>query len=271
MRRIRATLLLILLVPPSLLAQPAGGGSNRTDAQGERFGIGPPPDAGGTFPPIPPPTSYGRGPGESIRAVSQSPWFALASGIASILGLLIPLYATQVRSIPFSLYRALTWRKVLLMAGGFGLSVFAGLKLLSVDPRLGRVFNILDILASDERVGLAYRSGYLETVFWSLAIASGLVLAGLGWTYDPVARARETLIREHKSLEDARRLQVNRLLAGRTTDDGLTTVERRMLQDILDFYRHVEWRYADVVLGAPPPTFPLFRDKILASGEEDGA
>ncbi|HEX5760180.1 MAG TPA: hypothetical protein VF121_13400 [Thermoanaerobaculia bacterium] len=142
---------------------------------------------------------------------------------------------------------------------------------MSVDPTLGRLVNLLYILFSDQRVRRWYSSGYIDATFWTSCVVFGLVLLGFGYLYDPVAKARGTLIREHSSLEEARQAQVDRLLAGRAVDDGLTTLERRVLLDILDFYRHVQWRYADVVLGAPPPTFPLFRRGGYIKGGEDDA
>lgn len=217
------------------------------------------------------PRSTENGLPSSLGAVSQSPWFALLSGLASILGLLIPLYATQVRTIPFSLYRSLTWRRVLLIAGGVGVTVFSAIRLLDIDPALRRVFNMLHIVFSKGEASPTHSSGYLETSFWVLCVVFGLALLRLGIRFDPIAQARDIIIREHKSLEDARESHVNRILERSRRGREMSALDHQHLRDIQDFYRHTEWRYVDVVLGAPPPTFPLFPKSHLASGPGEEA
>lgn len=61
----------------------------------------------------------------SPTALARSPWFGLISGLASILGLLLALYTTQIRTIPYSLYRSLAWRQALLSSAGLGVAVAA--------------------------------------------------------------------------------------------------------------------------------------------------
>lgn len=64
---------------------------------------------------------------DAVGAVARSPWFGLASGLASIIALLVTLYSTQIRGLPFSMYRSLTWRRMLLFALGVGLLVVSGI------------------------------------------------------------------------------------------------------------------------------------------------
>jgi hypothetical protein len=108
MKCLSLLVVLLALADDPILAQnthPEPGGGRSTPTQS-------------SSPPSQQSPSYGL---SSVRDLSQSPWFALTSGLASILGLLLTLYATQVRTIPFSLYRSLMWRKVLLIASGVGL------------------------------------------------------------------------------------------------------------------------------------------------------
>jgi len=263
---------LLLLIGSPLLAEGSGGnlppGSLDTGDQ-ESIGV---PRAYPNTGPSPIPSSAGPpradGP-SSLGAVSQSPWFALVSGVASILGLLIPLYATQIRSIPFSLYRSFTWRKFLLISGGAGAAVFSAIKLLDVDPGLGRVSNMLSIIFSAEYVPRAYPSGYLAAIFCVLSVGFGLALITLGIFFDPVARARETIVREHRSLEEARMAQVEDVLARSNRRSSPSPLERKRLRDIESFFRHTQWRYVDVVLGPPPPTFSLLRELQTMGGETE--
>lgn len=114
-------------------ATAAGGGASTLS---EVNGVGPEPWRGERGTPTQPESVTELSPtwAEPKRELSvldnlaTSPWFAILAGLASILGLLVPLFVTQVRNIPFSLYRSLMWRKTFFLAGGVGLGVFSGIK-----------------------------------------------------------------------------------------------------------------------------------------------
>ena len=223
--------------------------------------------------PVPhePTAAAATAPGTAVGSLSQSPWFALTSGMASIVGLLLALYTTQVRPIPFSLYRSLVWRKALMIAGGAGLAVFAGIELAQLDGALRRVFELIFFLPSERHPNdwFTYRSGYVLTILWVASIIFGVALSRRGVRFDPIAAARNIIIREQAVIGKARAEQIDNLLRGRRAEH-LALPERRALRDVMDFYRYVQWRYADVVLGAPPPAFPLFRgDTTTDTGEDD--
>jgi hypothetical protein len=205
---------------------------------------------------------------QSLTKFSQSPWFALTSGLASILGLLLPLYATQVKPLPFSLYRSLMWRKQLSIAAGVGIAVFAGVSLNNQDGALRRVHELVLFSGGKNVYGFSYPSGYFLTLFWLFLIVFGIYRYVQGVSFDPVAEARNIIIREQGVIEEARAEQVASFLSGRNVDQ-LTHLDRRSLREIMDYYRYVQWRYADVVLGAPPPTFPMFRNDVQPNEDND--
>jgi hypothetical protein len=196
-----------------------------------------------------------------VRDLSQAPLFAFASGLASILGLLFALYATQVRTIPFSLYRSLMWRKALLLSSGAGFLIFGGMKFYAQPqaPFLSPLREIHAILVGELRVSpLDYKPH--GSVVWATVLLVGIAVLIVGFFYDPAAIARTILIREQDALHKALDKQVSHLLGGREAAD-LQPPDSQILADTLEYYRHVEWRFADVVLGAPPPAFPLFYER----------
>lgn len=204
-----------------------------------------------------------------LRDISQSPLFALLSGIASMLGLLLALYPTQVRPIPFSLYRSLMWRKMLLLAGSIGLLVFSATKFYTQDeaPAIEPLGKLHTMLLGVQRVSPFDGQAHGPSI-WALLLILAVFLLIVGISYDPEIRAREILIREQKALQSAQEDQLKHVLGGRQIDD-LPHLERRMFNDALEYFRHVQWRFTDVVLGAPPPTFPLFRRDPSRANDED--
>lgn len=191
------------------------------------------------------------------RDIAQSPLFALASGIASIIGLLFTLYATQVRTIPFSLYRSLMWRKALLLSTGVGLLIFGSIKFHAQEqsPFLSPFRELHALLFGYVTVSPVDNEPH-GTFIWAVIGIVGLLIFAIGIIYEPAALARRILIREQDALHKALDVQVDHLLNGRRVAD-LERHDRRVLRDTLDYFRHVQWRFTDVVLGAPPPTFPL--------------
>ena len=77
------------------------------------------------------------------------------------------------------------------------------------------------------------------------------------------------LVREQISLRDAHR-KLAREILGEKRPNQLSALDARLLRDTRDFYRQAQWRYLDVVLGAAPPTFPLFlRENRHADGDTE--
>ncbi len=270
-------LILLLLVAAQLSAD--GGGNvpppaTRTSLHNQGGGVSGTPVGG-----LPSERTGGDGveiipdsetPASIARDLSQSPLFALTSGLASILGLLFTLYATQVRTIPFSLYRSLMWRKALLLSSGTGLLVFGGMKFYMQEeaPYILPLREVHALLLGVLRVSAVDFQPHGSSVWAIIWVIGGLLLIA-GLAYDPASRARVILVREQQALQEAQAQQLSHVLRGRKISD-LQPPERRVFDDTLEYYRHVQWRFADVVLGAPPPTFPLFhQDRERTSREDD--
>lgn len=214
----------------------------------------------------------GTSPAISMRNVAQAPWFALASGVASILGLILALYGTQVRTIPFSLYRSLMWRKVLLLSIGAGFMIFGIMKFYNQDeaPYLSPLREAHALLR-----GYLFVSPYDNqphgTVVWPFVALVGSLLFAIGLLYDPAVHARRILVREYDALHGPLDDQIAHLRGSKKISE-LEPPDTEMLADALEYYRHVQWRFTDVVLGAPPPTFPLLhrhRGRTLGQTVDD--
>ena len=203
------------------------------------------------------------------RDLPHSPWFALTSGLASICGFLIALYATQVRTIPFSLYRSLMWRKALLLSTAVGLFVYGGVEFYrqAQAPHDSPLREFHAMLLGVLRVSPVDYEPH-GPALWALICLSGVVLLVVGVVYDPPARARRLLIREQQALHQALSEHLSRLLHGQSADK-LESPDDRILDDTIEYFRHVQWRFSDVVLGPPPPTFPLsYKHRATLDREE---
>lgn len=86
------------------------------------------------------------------------------------------------------------------------------------------------------------------TLAWVLLFLLGGVLMLVGLWYDPAAGARKILIREQVLLQSALKRQTSDVLRGRPIAN-LEAPDTEILADTLEYYRHVKWRFADVVLG----------------------
>lgn len=285
--RLIAPVLFVLVAPmfaDTVGAQgsvPAPGSDKSGNPTDDRVVGNPPPNSiGGNPPPerIPSVTGGAGGlktgntntaPGNLIRDLSQAPLFALVSGVASILGLLLALYATQVRTIPFSFYRSLMWRKVMLISLGTGLLVFAGMKFYAQEqaPFLPPFTEVHAALVGELRVSNWDYEPH-GPVIWPIIFLFGAVVFAVGLFHDPAALARRILVREQDALHHALDQQITHLLRGRKATD-LEPPDSQILADTLEYYRHIEWRFADVVLGAPPPAFPLFYERHQQRTETD--
>lgn len=64
----------------------------------------------------------------------QSEWFALVSGLASVLGVLLTLYQSRVKYRPHSKIRTLEWQKTLLISLGTGVFIAASIQFYFQQP-----------------------------------------------------------------------------------------------------------------------------------------
>jgi hypothetical protein len=228
------------------------------------FGAVTPPGGGGASS-IPPSSGF------TLGGFASSPWFGLASGLASILGLLLTLYGTQVRTIPFSYYRSLTWRRSLLISISFGSFLLALINFYNqyAPPAAFPLFKAYELLHGD--VDYDYSSG---TSIWGLLAGVSLVIFFVGLNYDPLTKLRAAIRQEHTVLMEARRRELNSLLSGRSFE-RLSTEERALHKDIESYYRYLQARFRDIMLGAASPSIihpsawrPAFPSLSAASMQE---
>lgn len=134
----------------------------------------------------------------SFEQISKSPWFALVSGVASIIGLMVTLYGTQIRTIPFSLYRSYAWTRVLLLSFGIGILVSTGIMFYTQTEApsficLSYIFRFLH--------GYTYYYNITEGPnIWAIIFLVGGGITIYGIRYDPVKLSKSIVFREHEAL-----------------------------------------------------------------------
>ena len=84
--------------------------------------------------------------------ITTSTWFALLTGLASVLGFLITLYQLRVQYRPYSRLRSMEWEKNILISSGIGIMVFSSIQFYnqSPPPRPIGLRNLYDYLHGDE-------------------------------------------------------------------------------------------------------------------------
>lgn len=180
---------------------------------------------------------------------SQTSWFAFASGIASILGLMFTLYGTQIRMIPFSLYRSCVWNRVLLISIGIGILVFAGIKFYTQTeppglPPLSCLFMFL------HGVNNFYTDidGNNGTNLWAIIFAIGAVISTCGFFYNPIKLCKSVLRREHDALLEYRKTQLSSVL-NRQNYENLKSHEKHLYDDLNAFHVELQTRLIDTIYG----------------------
>lgn len=186
----------------------------------------------------------GPGPGSGLpfsiedgsSALAHSTWFALASGLASILALVLTLYTTQIRGLPFSLYRSLIWRKSLLMTFGVGLAIFS-------------LIHLHTQILAGTRLGW-WASDFRVSRLWDVLLVVGLALCATGLLYDPRKHLNRLLLKERRGIRKAFQDEVRDYL---TEGDlsKLSPMQREPYYAARDFYARLEARLLDSALGHP--------------------
>lgn len=146
-----------------------------------------------------------------------------------------------------------------MLTAGVGLVVFGGVRFYTQEqvPFLSPPRECHAVLTGELRVSPIDYSPDGPTV-WALLVIIGAITAAAGLVYDPAARARSIMVREESAIHHAQDAQVDHLLNGRDAR-ALSFPDSRVLGDMLDYFNNVQWRVTDVVLGAPPPTYPAFQ------------
>lgn len=206
---------------------------------------------------------------ERLNWFVRSTWFGLASGMASIFGLLVALWGSQIRTLPYCLYRSLVWRRSLLLALGTGLAVFSAVNFyLQPGPPVFPTFMSVAYLVLH---GFNMPSGYEPgTSVWCFLFFLGFAFLIWGFIYNPITIARQTLLDERAAFHTAYQNEV-KILFGERLRDELTDPEKQMLQQLERYYAELQMRFLDVVVGSPVHTvwgLPL-SDRFPGSRRED--
>ncbi len=238
----------IISVPsPTLAAQPSGGG-----------GYG-----GGT----PPSVHYVAGEPDSLAdSIARSTLFGLIAGLASIGGLLVALWHTQVRHIPYSLYRALVWRQMLLFSIGCGFIFGSAVAVLSRSEPLLWTLMLPVFWLSGERPPIPLEESYMSTVSTAcLSWILGGLLAGLAVYRSPIPILRRTLTRERAAIQEARQAQLKELFQDKAFEQ-LGPADRALYVEVVEYYADVQARMLDILLGQARTL--RYRPSVLRRTEE---
>lgn len=206
------------------------------------------------------------------KLISQSSWFALASGVASIIGLIVTMYGTQISTIPFSLYRSHVWNRVLLLSFGIGIIVFAGMQFYTQTerPAFPPLYYISSFLHGDT---LEYRlpfGAYISsngTNLWGIILFIGSAILTLGIIYDPMQISKSVMFREHNALLEYRKEQLSSVL-GENDYENLKSHERHLYDDLSDFHVELQTRLIDTVYGQGPRAMFTRRTRSNNSGKK---
>lgn len=208
--------------------------------------FGPPCRAQGN-PPIPEPngtfTSYSAT-ADQIEGLAASTWFALASGVSSIIGLLVALYPTEVRPLPHSMYRTLSWRRLLILSTGSGIAVLSIVKAYNLEPlRL-----LYEIYGGSE---IALLPGAAVGA-WLLSAFAGVKLVIIGYRFDPLRAVQQKLREERRALQRARQAEIARLICASPFEE-MSESQKILYADLMQYYAAMQVRIMDVLLGPSLP------------------
>lgn len=194
--------------------------------------------------------------GHQIDDLANSHWFALAAGFASILGLLLTLYTTQVSALPTSLYRSLVARQVLAQSISGGTLVWSSVQFYNQSPPgivpLQKLYYLLHGVVIVEPIEAA--SG---TTLWAALFLLSVALFGLATLYRPLRIVRDAALAEQRTLSDARSAALVQLF-GNSQYDQLSEIKRRQYDDVVSFYVELQRRIVDVLMG-PSSTVTLYQ------------
>lgn len=205
------------------------------------------------------------------KLISQSSWFALASGVASIIGLMITLYGTQISTIPFSLYRSYVWNRVLLVSFGIGIIVFAGMQFYTQTepPGLPPLYHIFSVLHG-KRLDFDAVFCSSGTNLWGIILFIGAAILIYGIRYDPMQISKSVMFREHKALLEYRKEQLSSVL-GEDDYGNLKSHERHLYDDLSNFHVELQTRLIDTVYGQGPHAMFTRRMRSHDSGKKGDA
>lgn len=185
-------------------------------------------------------------------ALATSAWFQLAAGLASIIGLLVTLWGTQVRTIPYSLYRSLAWRKALFLSFGAGILLFGFMRFYSEPPPWPgyrwtvAIVEFRAIVRGDPLPYPTYTAW--GSAVWAWVVALGLAILAWGAFYDPIRKIRQVAVREEEFIRSAQWAAINASLANAP---GTQEERARARRSVERFYADLRHRLVDVLVGGP--------------------
>lgn len=182
-------------------------------------------------------------PAGGIKGIVDSSWFVLVTGVASIIGLLLTLYGTEVKPLPQSMYRTLTWRRVLLLSAGVGLVVLAATGFYNREP---------PTLLYELRQGINSVRIDVKAVAWIGLALVGMSLGVFGYRLDPLKQVQQKLREERRALQRSRQMEIARLLHT-TSFEELSEPQKIIYADLMQYYAAMQVRILDVLLGPSLP------------------
>jgi hypothetical protein len=241
--------------PGSANGTPSPGTANGDPSSGLGGNQSPNFGQGSNVPSATPVTTVGSQ--SSFGQISQSPWFALVSGVASIIGLMVTLYGTQIRTIPFSLYRSYAWTRVLLLSFGIGILVSTGIMFYTQTQApsficLSYIFRFLH--------GYTYYYNITEGPnMWAIIFLVGGGITIYGIRYDPVKLSKSIVFREHEALLLYRKAQLSSVL-GENCYEELKNHEKLLYDDLNVFHVELQSRLIDTIYGQAP--LPMYSRRM---------
>jgi hypothetical protein len=178
---------------------------------------------------------------------AAEPWFALISGLASVLGLLVALYPVPASNMPPSDYKTLLWRKSLYISLGFGVVVFSTIQLYqqSAPPvgLLGIFYNILHGIA------LTNTADYSGTRIWGILLVIGSIISIYGASNKARVQIRKLIIDELAEIRRSEGDAIKRLMQGRDFSE-LTDEEKMDIHEMRELYKLLRYSTIEMHTGS---------------------
>jgi hypothetical protein len=199
---------------------------------------------------------------------ATKPWFALVSGLASVLGLLVALYSVPASNMPPSEYKALLWRKSLYTSLGVGMIVFSTIQLYQQpDPPaflFGVFYNFLHGIPPE------YTGGYFGTWIWGILFVIGLIIFVWGISGRAQEQIRRRVIDEFVAIQRSEGEATNKFLCGRAFSE-LADDEQMNYQEMKGFYRLLRYSTIEMLTGSQFTRAMKYNDAAILGGRIEDA
>ena len=207
----------------------------------------------------PEPSSY------LLTEVAGSIWFSLASGIASILGLLVAVYPMQARGAPPSVFRSLLWQRSLLLSFGLGLTVFGSIQFYNQgqSPMIPEVAVFHMFLRGWDSLKDDHMSGPLV---WIIVLIIGLVLLLVGASQNPAMRISEMVMDDIDKIRRRQKRHLELILSKRSYEE-LNESDQQLYDQTRRTFQTIEARIVEMYTGVIYRNSNVPNEDILESAE----